>query len=160
MTRVLACCFFLLTVTGCTQLPGLFEGLGTLGGGAAGGALMHDVFDNTNAEQQAAATAMGSLAGGYFGSAAGKYWDHVDDDKYNAPIIDQTVQQALEYGQPNQQIAWGNGDTNSHGYILPGSYYENNGSYCRQFQVITYNSGEHTTQNLTGCRKPDGRWTY
>ena len=113
----------LLATAGCADGIGTKQGVGTLGGAAAGGLAGAQIGKGTG---QLAATAGGVLLGALLGSEVGKSLDRADqtyatraaNTAYTAPI-----------GEP---IQWENPESGNYGTVTPTREGRTaNGQYCR-----------------------------
>lgn len=100
-----------------------------------------------------AATAVGVILGGLVGSSVGSSLDRADQ-----LAMQQSTQQALERGSSGQPVEWRNPDSGHYGQIVPARAYQDNGTYCREYQQTVVIGGQ--TQQAYGhaCRQPDGTW--
>ncbi len=100
-----------------------------------------------------AATAVGVILGGLIGSSVGSSLDRADQ-----AAMQQSTQQALERGPSGQPVEWRNPDSGHYGQIVPARAYQDNGTYCREYQQTVVIGGQ--TQQAYGhaCRQPDGTW--
>lgn len=126
------------------------QGVGTLAG-AVGGAFVGKEFGKGSGNTLA--TAAGALVGGMIGSEIGKSLDNAD-----RAYMMQTQQAALEQTTAGISTPWRNPSTGNSGTVTPTNYYNNNGTYCREF-TQTINVGGQTERGVgTACRQPDGSW--
>jgi surface antigen len=141
--------------TGGTAGPGEIGFNKTTGGalvGAGLGGLVGSQFGG--GAGKGALTALGVLAGGYFGSQVGKSLDSAD-----VQYAQRTTQNALETAPPGQALPWRNPQSGVSGTVVPQAYYQTpSGQYCREYQQTITVGGE--TQNGFGraCRQADGSW--
>lgn len=126
------------------------EGLGTLGGAAAGGLIGSQIGHGSGT---AAATLTGVLLGGFLGNHMGATIDEADQRRaataerraYSAPI--------------GQQITWNNPQNGNSGTIVPTrDGYAENGAYCREFQQTIVVGGQKQQGYGKACQQPDGSW--
>jgi surface antigen len=140
----------LLATAGCADGIGTKQGVGTLGGAAAGGLAGAQIGKGTG---QLAATAGGVLLGALLGSEVGKSLDRADQSyatraantAYTAPI-----------GQP---IQWENPESGNYGTVTPTREGRTaNGQYCREFNQTIYVGGRAEQATGQACQQPDGSW--
>ena len=126
------------------------EGLGTLGGAAAGGLIGSQIGHGSGT---AAATLTGVLLGGFLGNHMGATIDEADKRRastaehraYTAPI--------------GQQITWNNPQNGNSGVIVPTrDGYSDTGAYCREFQQTITVGGQKQQGYGKACQQPDGSW--
>lgn len=118
-------------------------GLGALAGSQIGGG-----------KGQLAAVAIGTLAGGWFGSEIGKSLDKADQ-AYAA----ETVQNSMESNRTNQTSTWRNPDSGHAGSFTPTSTYQTaSGQYCRDFETTVNIDGQTETATGRACRDDAGGW--
>ncbi|WP_207457923.1 glycine zipper 2TM domain-containing protein [Azospirillum sp. SYSU D00513] len=120
--------------------------IGGLLGGAAGGVLGNQFGRGAG---NAAATIGGAVIGAIVGGSIGRGMDQADQA---------CVGQALEYGQPNQPIAWRNPEGGWY-QVTPTRGFERHGNPCREYVTEASIDGRGR-QQVTGmaCREPDGTW--
>ncbi|EWY42156.1 membrane protein [Skermanella stibiiresistens SB22] len=141
----------LLATAGCADGIGTKQGVGTLGGAAAGG-LAGAQFGK--GKGQLAMTAGGVLLGALLGGEVGKSLDRADqsyatqaaDRAYTAPI-----------GEP---ISWSNPESGNSGIVTPIREGRNNqtGQYCREFNQTIYVGGRAEQATGRACQQQDGTW--
>lgn len=79
-----------------------------------------------------------------------------DDDAW---MIQDSAQNSLEYAKTNQTTVWQNPDTGASGAITPvGTYQNDQGQYCREYQQTVTIGGQQQQAYGTACRMPDGAW--
>jgi surface antigen len=66
---------------------------------------------------------------------------------------------ALESGSAGAPVGWENPDSGRRGSIVPGPYYDRQGSRCRDFTHTVYIDGRPQIARGQACRNPDGTWT-
>lgn len=138
-------------LAGCqTENWGGGEGLGTLGGAAAGGLIGSQIGHGSGT---AAATLTGVLLGGFLGNHMGATID--DADKRRAQAAEQRA-----YSAPiGQQISWNNPENGNSGVIIPTrDGYSSSGAYCREFQQNITVGGQRQQGYGKACQQPDGTW--
>ena len=143
-----------LLLAGCqTGNVGTGEGIGTLGGAAAGGLLGNALTSHAGGTGQAAGTLLGVLIGGFAGNQLGGMVD--DGDRQRAAAAEQRA-----YSAPlNQQITWSNPENGNRGVITPTREgYDQAGSYCREFQQNVTIGGKRQQGYGKACQQPDGSW--
>lgn len=123
--------------------------VGMVAGGAAGGVAGMAIGGN-----DPTARVLGTIAGVIVGAAVGGYlgslWD--DYDRKQAAYT-------LENQPDNKPAAWRNPNTNSQSTMTPvRTYYESEGTPCREFTQTIYIDGKQETGRGTACRQPDGTW--
>ena len=140
----------LLATAGCAEGVGTKQGVGTLGGAAAGGLAGAQIGKGTG---QLAATAGGVLLGALLGNEVGKsldradqsYATHAADRAYSAPI--------------GEQIHWENPQSGNSGTVTPTREGRTaNGQYCREFNQTIYVGGRAEQATGRACQQPDGSW--
>src|SRR3954464_964615 len=100
-----------ILLSGCTtDGVGTKQGIGTLGGAAAGGLLGSQIGGGSG---KLAATAAGPLLGACLGNEVGSSLDRADDVHRQ-----RAVEQAL-VAKPNKQIVWSNPETGHRGAVTP-----------------------------------------
>ncbi len=126
------------------------EGMGTLGGAAAGGLIGSQIGHGSGT---VAATLTGVLLGGFLGNHMGATID--DADKRRAASAEQRA-----YSAPiGQQISWNNPQNGNSGTIVPTrDGYASNGAYCREFQQTIVVGGQKQQGYGKACQQPDGSW--
>jgi surface antigen len=79
-----------------------------------------------------------------------------DDDAW---MIQDSAQNSLEFAKTNQTTVWQNPDTDASGAITPvGTYQNDQGEYCREYQQTVTIGGQQQQAYGTACRMPDGAW--
>ncbi|MFZ5427948.1 MAG: RT0821/Lpp0805 family surface protein [Thermodesulfobacteriota bacterium] len=119
-------------------------------GGAVGGAIAGQAIGGADPT----ARVLGTIAGVIIGAAAGGYlgslWD--DYDRRQASY-------ALENNPDRRPATWRNPNTNSNATVTPTrTYYEPDGSPCREFTQTIYIDGKKEVGRGTACRQADGTW--
>ncbi len=123
----------------CTQRPII----GTVVGGAAGG-LIGNQFGRGHSDR-----GLATLGGVLLGAIIGNSVDRADES---------CAYQALEYAQPNTQVAWVNPDDDYSYTVTPGAISKENGRYCREYQANVMVGGRLQEGYGRACRQPDGSW--
>jgi surface antigen len=134
--------------------PGQFGVNNTTGGtlvGAGLGGLLGNQFGG--GAGKGVMTLVGVVAGGLIGSQVGKSMDQAD-----VAYANRSTQTALNNGVSGQPVVWRNPDSGHQGTIIPQPAYQQDGTYCREFQQTITVGGQ--TQDAYGraCRQPDGSW--
>jgi surface antigen len=150
MRRVSIIAVLLLSALLAACGPGNKQGTGTIVGAVAGGATGAAIGGSKN---RIPGVAIGAVVGGIIGNQIGQSLDEQD-----RRIAAAAEYQALEQGQPGAATPWDNPQTQHHGQIVPGKYYQQNGQYCRPYTHTIYVSGEPQTARGTACRQADGSW--
>lgn len=126
------------------------EGIGTLGGAAAGGLLGSQIGKGSG---KLVATGAGVLLGAWLGNEIGSSLDKADrSEMYRA--------ETRAYTAPvGQQITWNNPQSGNSGTIVPvRDGYANDGAYCREFQQTITVAGRQQQGFGRACQQPDGTW--
>nr|WP_158045654.1 RT0821/Lpp0805 family surface protein [Skermanella pratensis] len=141
----------LLATAGCADGVGTKQGVGTLGGAAAGG-LAGAQFGK--GKGQLAMTAGGVLLGALLGGEVGKSLDRADqtyatraaDRAYDAPV--------------GETIRWENPESGNYGTVTPIREGRNTqtGQYCREFNQTIYVGGRAEQATGRACQQQDGTW--
>ncbi|MBK1698731.1 RT0821/Lpp0805 family surface protein [Rhodovibrio salinarum] len=124
--------------------------VGALGGAVLGGFLGSQVGGGSG---QLWATGAGAVLGALAGSEVGKSLDRADK-----AYMAQTTQATLEHTRSGETSTWNNPDSGHSGSVTPTRTYQQNGSYCREFQQTVTIGGETEQAYGTACRQPDGTW--
>jgi surface antigen len=132
-----------------TDGVGTKQGIGTLGGAAAGGLLGSQVGGGSG---KLAATAAGTLLGAFVGSEIGVSLDRADDLHRQ-----RAIEQAL-VAKPRQPITWTNPQTGHRGSVTTTRRYREAGQQCREFQQTVVVGGRDERAYGTACRQQDGSW--
>lgn len=129
---------------------GTKEGIGTLGGAAAGGLLGSQFGGGTG---KLVATGAGVLLGGWLGNEIGSSLDRADR-------VEARQAESRAYAAPiGQQITWNNPQSGNSGTITPTrDGYASNGAYCREFQQTITVGGQRQQGYGRACQQPDGSW--
>lgn len=122
------------------------EALGSVVGAVVGGAAGSRIGKG---DGRVAATVIGAIVGYMVGGSVGRSMDAADRA---------CVGQALEYGAPNQPVAWRNPDSGVAYRITPKRTYHTDGRYCREFTRQALIGGRTQTVYGTACRQADGSW--
>jgi surface antigen len=154
-TRILALplAAALVAAAGCTEIEqstgiGTEAQTGAVAGAAAGGLLAAAVGASTG--WVIASVVLGGVAGGLIAD----YF--TDDDKEMAGAA---THDSLENKPDGQASVWQNPNSGNSGSATPNeTYYQADGTPCRNFtQSVT--AGGQTRSNVgTACRAPDGTW--
>ncbi|UEM05896.1 glycine zipper 2TM domain-containing protein [Skermanella rosea] len=141
----------LLATAGCADGIGTKQGVGTLGGAAAGG-LAGSQFGK--GKGQLAMTAGGVLLGALLGGEVGKSLDRADqayatqaaNRAYDAPV--------------GETIQWQNPESGNYGTVTPIREGRNTqtGQYCREFNQTIYVGGRAEQATGRACQQQDGTW--
>ena len=160
-----------LALGGCATSPGSPGPLGNgstgsagnsgVGGGEIGGTLVGAGLGGLAGSQfghgsgKVVATLLGVGVGGFLGNRVGNSLDRGSIAQAN-----QATQQALETGQPGQQLPWQNPQNGNHGYVVvQAPYQQQPGVYCREYTQTIFVGGQQQQAVGTACRNPDGSWT-
>jgi surface antigen len=100
-----------------------------------------------------ASIAIGTLAGAWAGSEAGKSLDEADRLK-----AQQTAQNTLEHNKSGQMSSWHNPDSGNSGTYTPTTTYKNEGKDCREFESTITVDGKSEPSTGRACREEDGTW--
>jgi surface antigen len=141
-----------LSLAACASNTGPKEVGGTAAGAVAGGLIGNVVGGSVGG--RAAGTLIGVALGGFLGNRIGAALD--DEDKRRAYAAEM---QALEAGPSGAPIAWRNPDSGRYGNVVPGPFYQENGTACREYTHTVYIDAKPQTEHGTACRNPDGTWT-
>jgi surface antigen len=141
----------LTLVTGCAEGYGTKQGIGALGGAAAGGLLGSTIGGGTG---KLVAVGAGTLLGAFLGNEIGSSLDRADQ-----AYAGRAVQKA--YVAPiGQKIIWNNPQSGNSGVITPTreGHDPSTNAYCREYQQTVTVGGR--TQQAFGqaCQQPDGTW--
>ena len=130
---------------------GIKQGIGVLGGAAAGGLAGAQVGKGNG---QLAATAAGVLLGAVFGNEVGKSLDRADE-----MYASQAFQRAASIPL-NQQVRWDNPESGNSGQIVMTREGRNQATnaYCREYQQTIVVGGRTQPAQGTACQQPDGSW--
>lgn len=72
---------------------------------------------------------------------------------------ERTGQESLEYYRSGTQGRWQNPDTGNAGTITPTrTYQRDDGTYCREFELMVIAGGLSGQTRGTACRQPDASW--
>lgn len=159
---------YLLTITlaiglflsGCAEMKGYQEGIGTVLGGAVGGFAGHEIGKKFGAHGATIGTLVGGLAGGILGNRLGKY---LDDQDYN------NIATTLSKPEPQTQT-WCSGSrdigvkpTNCEGKnqvtvtTSPITMLAS-GQQCREYKTEVQTPEGLKTVTDKACRGNDGNW--
>ena len=117
--------------------------VGTVVGGVAGGLVGNQFGHGKN-------RTVATIGGALLGAIIGQSIDRQDES---------CAYQALEYAQPNTQVAWANPDDNYAYTVTPGAVtQQGNGRYCREYQAQVLVGDQLQSGYGTACRQPDGSW--
>jgi len=137
-------------LSGCTtDGVGTKQGIGTLGGAAAGGLLGSQIGGGSG---KLAATAAGTLLGAFLGNEVGSSLDRADNLHRQ-----RAIEQAL-VAKPSQPITWTNPRTGHRGSVTTTRKYRTSGRQCREFQQTVVIGGREEQAYGNACRQPDGSW--
>jgi surface antigen len=95
-----------------------------------------------------AATIGGAIVGVLVGASVGRSMDEVDQN---------CVGRILEHAPDRQRIKWENGRGEDYA-VVPLRTYQDNGTYCREYQTAATIGGKVQHVYGTACRQPDGAW--
>lgn len=149
MITLLAC---LLTTTACADLQdiGPKQGVGTLGGAAAGGLAGAQVGKGSG---KLAMTALGALVGAFAGSSIGSSLDKADQ-----LALEHSTVTALNTRTIGKPITWRNPRTGSRGTVTTTNQTMTADGYCREYQQTVTVGGREEKAFGTACQQPDGSW--
>ena len=154
LKKFIATLMILSMTAACEQGPNrdLFskENIGTLTGAAGGAWVGSNVGKGKG---QVVGIAAGTLLGAMLGKSIGASLDKADMAYYH-----QTSQSALETAPVGQAQAWSNPDNGHSGTITPTKTYQENGTYCREYNQTINIGGKVEKAYGTACRQPDGSW--
>lgn len=138
-------------LAGCAQSPGHKQTGGALLGGI-GGAVVGSQFGG--GKGKLVAVAAGTLLGALIGSEVGASLDRADK-----AALAQTTTQTLESKPDGAVGSWQNPNSGHSGTVTPQkTYFQNDGSPCREFTQTVYIGGKSEEAYGTACRQPDGSW--
>jgi surface antigen len=121
--------------------------LGALLGGAAGGVIASEAVSG---DGRTVAIIGGTILGAVVGGSIGRSMDEVDQT---------CVGQALEHAPDGEEIVWNSPEDGSRYQVTPtGSYQDQAGQYCREYQTTAEIAGQHQQTYGVACRQPDGSW--
>jgi surface antigen len=159
-----------IAMAGCATQPGQPGAFGNgstgsvggsgIGGGELGGTLVGAGLGGLAGSQigggsgKLIATALGVVVGGFVGNRIGNSLD-----KGSIAYANQTTQQALEVGQPGQELPWSNPQNGNHGYVVAQAPYRQANTFCREYTQTVFIGGQQQQAVGTACRNPDGSWT-
>jgi surface antigen len=129
---------------------GTKQAVGTVGGAVLGGFLGSQIGGGSG---QLWATGAGAVLGALAGSEIGKSLDRAD-----RAYMGQTTQASLEHTRSGETSTWQNPDSGHTGSVTPTRTYQQNETYCREFQQSVTIGGETERAYGTACRQPDGTW--
>ena len=142
----------LMTTTACENLDaiGMKQGLGTLGGAAAGGLLGSQIGGGTGKMVAVGAgTILGALAGGEIGKSL---------DRADKLAADEALQEAASTST-GRAIRWENPRTGNRGTITPrSSARRSSAGYCREYEQTIYVGGRAETATGRACQQRNGKW--
>lgn len=132
--------------------PTSTEGIiGGIAGAALGGFLGSKIGSGSG---QTYATIGGVLAGGFLGNQAVTRLTCQDER-----AVYGTTQSTLEQYPSGRSATWNNPDSGHWGTVKPtGTYVNDGGQNCRQFEQTIYIDGNPETGTGVACRQRDGTW--
>lgn len=137
---------------GCADMSGVGpkQGIGTLGGAAAGGLAGAQIGKGKG---QLAMTALGALVGAFAGSSVGSSLDRADE------LYADRALQRVGSVRTGQRVAWRNTETGNSGVLVPTTAARRTSAgVCREYQQ-TITVGGRTQQGFgTACQQSDGSW--
>lgn len=142
----------LMMTTACENLDGIGmkQGIGTLGGAAAGGLLGSQIGGGTG---KLVAVGAGTILGALAGSEIGKSLDRADQ-----LAADEALQKAAS-ASTGQTIRWNNPKTGNRGTITPRtSARRSSVGYCREYEQTIYVGGRAETATGRACQQRNGTW--
>lgn len=132
------------------QGVGTKQGIGTLGGAAAGGLLGAQAGKGSG---KLAMTALGTIAGALAGNSVGSSLDKAD-----SLYAGRAFQQALR-GRSGSRYRWRDEDVDASGEFIPlNDARRTDEGYCREFQQNVVVVGRSERAYGTACRQRDGSW--
>ena len=141
-----------LILPGCADMSGVGpkQGIGTLGGAAAGGLAGAQIGKGKG---QLAMTALGALLGAFAGSSVGSSLDRADE------LYADRALQRVGSVRTGQRVAWRNTETGNSGVLVPTTAARRTSAgVCREYQQ-TITVGGRTQQGFgTACQQSDGSW--
>lgn len=149
-TIILLAC--VLTTTACADLNGIGpkQGIGTLGGAAAGGLAGAQVGKGKG---QLAMTALGALLGAFAGGSIGSSLDKADQ-----LAMERSTYAALDAQRIGKPVAWSNPRTGNRGTVVTTNQTVSAEGYCREYQQTVTIGGRSEKAFGVACRQPDGTW--
>jgi surface antigen len=121
------------------------ELIGQILGGATGGLVGSQIGDGTG---RLIAVAAGTVVGAVIGGEIGRSMDKTDR---------LCVDQALEHAPDGSRIRW-NDDGRQYTVTPQGTRQNDEGQYCREYQMETEIGGRTQQAHGRACRQPDGAW--
>src|SRR5262245_55125658 len=121
--------------------------IGGLGGATVGGLIA------AAAGGGGAGIAAGVIGGALLGGMVGNLLDQRDKK-----LAAEAAQQALETAPTGKSVPWNNPDSGHSGSITPMRTYQEDGTYCREYQQTVTIDGKPERSHGTACRQPDGSW--
>ena len=143
----------LISLCACQTDPnGLFSkaNIGTILGAGAGAALGSTIGKGTG---RVAGIAAGTLLGALIGHSIGSSLDKADQTYYA-----QSKQNALENAKIGQTTTWNNPDSGNSGTTVITKTYNQQKTYCREYQETILVGGKQQNAYGTACRQLDGSW--
>jgi surface antigen len=139
-------------LAGCANLEGIGtkQGIGTLGGAAAGGLAGAQVGKGSG---KLAMTALGTLLGAVVGSEIGSSLDKADQ-----LAMDRSMLAALDTKKIGKPVTWKNPKTGNRGTVTTTNETVTAEGYCREYQQTVTVGGKEEQAYGTACRQPDGSW--
>lgn len=138
-------------VAGCAG-TGPKEQAGAAAGAVAGAAMGWGL--GKGHRDQTAAVVLGAFLGGILGQKIGQELDEADQI-----MAQNSVVHALEYNPTGISTNWRNPETGHSGYTVPvQTYYESDGTPCREYTTTVNVGGEEQSAYGTACRQADGSW--
>ncbi|MCZ0952930.1 MAG: RT0821/Lpp0805 family surface protein [Rhodospirillaceae bacterium] len=145
----LAVMLAVVVVAGCGQVAK--EEVGALVGAGLGGLAGSMIGDGGG---RLVAVGVGTMIGAIMGGEVGKSLDRAD-----RLALAQARHEALENGVSGTSTTWQNPDSGNSGQIVPQpAYKQDDGTYCREFQLTIIVGAEMQAAYGKACRQPDGAW--
>lgn len=150
IVAAIAALFFLAACNHTYDSMGPREGIGTVAGALAGGAIGSQIGSGSG---QVIATAVGAVAGGLIGMEVGRALDARD-----RRLAMEAEYRALENAQAGRPVSWRNETSGHYGEVVVGPGYQVNALDCRDYTHTVYIDGQPQVARGTACREADGTW--
>ena len=149
--RFLTALCLVVSMSACSWSEDRTTKVGGVAGGILGGVLGSKMGKGVGRD---AAVILGATLGSMWGQDIAKGMTDVDKI-----FAERTTKDTLEYGKPGTETTWSNPDSGNSGTVKAGGTYQNdNGEDCRQFETDVDVNGEQSTAKGTACRTSDGDW--
>jgi surface antigen len=141
---------FSLAIAGCSG-----DGTSKADSGLAIGALAGGILGNAagRGNGRIASTAIGAVVGGIIGSEIGRSLDRED-----RRLAQEAELAALERGRSGERIPWRSPRSGYYGEVVPESPFRRSGRDCREYTHRIFISGRPRVMRGIACRNPDGSW--